>query len=187
MYFKAKQRSMAENMACRPCAAGYETGSYGGNKMIAVQDTYGERFQYCWGCGPKNEHGLHLKSFPSEDGNKCICSFVPGKDFTGGVPNNLYGGMMVMAFDCHGTASAAWFFHRSRGLTLTENTVIHRFITARLEIDFKKPIPMGKTLTVTATPEEISERKVIVSMIMEADGQMRAMAKIVAVGVKDDM
>ena len=27
MYFKAKQRSMAENMPCRPRAAGYETGS----------------------------------------------------------------------------------------------------------------------------------------------------------------
>ena len=30
-------------------------------RNIAIQDTYGERFQHFWGCGPKNESGLHLK------------------------------------------------------------------------------------------------------------------------------
>ena len=30
-------------------------------RNVAIQDTYGERFQHCWGCGPKNDLGLHLK------------------------------------------------------------------------------------------------------------------------------
>ena len=29
-------------------------------KQIAIQDTYGERFQYCWGCGPKNEAEVNI-------------------------------------------------------------------------------------------------------------------------------
>ncbi len=153
--------------------------------MIAIQDTYGEKFQHCWGCGPKNEDGMHLKSYPTEDGSKCVCNVMPPEQYTGGVPDNLFGGMIAVIFDCHGTASAAWFFHRNKGLKLTEDTVIDRFITARLEIDFKKPVPMNKEITVTSIAEEIGERKVIVSMTMESDGIIRAEAKMVAVKVKE--
>mgnify|MGYP002713973941 FL=1 len=157
------------------------------NKKIAIQETYGERFQHCWGCGPKNDSGMHLKSYPSEDGSECITKITPDKMYTGGVPANLFGGMIAMIFDCHGTASAAWFKHRDKGLEFTEDTVIGRFITARLEVDFKKPTPMDKEITVTATAEEIGDRKVIVNMIMEADDEVRAKAKMIAVGVKDNM
>lgn len=157
------------------------------NQKIAIQDTYGERFQYCWGCGPKNEEGLHLKSYPSEIGEESICKITPESKYTGGVPKNLFGGMIAMIFDCHGTASAAWFKHRDKGLDLKEDTVILRFITARLEVDFKKPVPMDKEVTVTARAEEIGERKVILNMEMEVEGEIRAKAKMIAVAVKDNM
>ncbi|MBQ2619287.1 MAG: thioesterase, partial [Oscillospiraceae bacterium] len=57
----------------------------------------------------------------------------------------------------------------------------------RLEIDFKKPTPMDQEITVTARAEEIGARKVIVNMELEAGGIVRAKARMVAVGVKDDM
>ena len=153
--------------------------------MIAIQDTYGDRFQHCWGCGSKNEDGMHLRSYPDEDKETCVCKITPNKQFTGGVPDNLFGGMIAMIFDCHGTASAAWFAHKNKGLELTEDTVIGRFITARLEVDFKKPTPMDTEITVTSRLEEIGERKVIVNMEMEADGVLRAKARMVAVSVKN--
>ena len=152
---------------------------------LAIQDTYGERFQHCWGCGPKNDEGLHLKSYPA--GEECICTLTPDRAYTGGVPQNLFGGMITMLFDCHGTASAAYFKHRDKGLELTKDTVIGRFITAHLEIDFKKPVPMNSPVTIRATAEEIGERKVVVAMEMEAAGEVRAKAKMVAVAVKDNM
>ena len=152
---------------------------------LAIQDTYGERFQHCWGCGPKNDAGLHLKSYPA--GEACICTFTPEGEYTGGVPQNLFGGMIAMLFDCHGTASAAYFKHRDKGLELTKDTVIGRFITAHLEIDFKKPVPMESPVTIRAAAEEIGERKVVVAMEMEAAGELRAKAKMVAVAVKDTM
>ncbi|MCR5329709.1 MAG: thioesterase family protein [Lachnospiraceae bacterium] len=156
-------------------------------REIAIQDTYGERFQHCWGCGAMNESGMHLKSYPDEDGEKCICKVTPPDQFTGGIPDNLFGGMIAMIFDCHGTASAAWFAHKSKGLGLTEDTVIGRYITGRLEIDYKKPTPMNSEITVISQVEEIGERKVIVDMTMEADGIIRARARMVAVAVKDNM
>ena len=156
-------------------------------KKIAIQDTYGERFQYCWGCGPKNEAGLHIKSYPTEDGKKVITRVKPGKTFTGGVPNNLFGGMIAMIFDCHGTASAAFFKHYAKGLDLTEDTVIERFITAHLEVDFKKPTPMDEEVEVEASLEELGERKAVVNMVLTSKGEVRAKAKMVAVAVKDNM
>lgn len=156
-------------------------------KKIAIQDTYGERYQHCWGCGSKNEEGLHLKTYPNEDGDKCVCKFTPDDKYTGGVPANLFGGMIAVIFDCHGTASAAWFAHNNKGLELTEDTVIVRFVTAKLDLNFKKPLPMNEEITVTSTVEEIGERKVILNMEMEAGGFICSEARMVAVSVKDDM
>lgn len=157
------------------------------NQNIAIQETYGDRFQHCWGCGPRNEEGLHVKTYPSTDGQHCVSSYTPNTQYTGGVPANIFGGLIAVLFDCHGTASAAYFAHRNKGLELTEDTLIGRFITARLEIDFKKPLPVNEEVTVVSEAEEIGERKVIVTMEMEAAGEVRARARMVAVGVKDTM
>lgn len=154
---------------------------------LAIQDTYGERFQHCWGCGSKNKQGLHLKSYPSDDGLTCLAEISPPEYYTGGVPDKLFGGMIAMLLDCHGTASAAWFAHREKGLSLSEDNPIERFITARLEIDYKAPTPMDKPLTISSSLEELTDRKALVRLTLEAEGMVRATAKMVAVKAKDDM
>ena len=156
-------------------------------RAIAVQDTYGERFQHCWGCGPKNDLGMHLKTYPSVEGTSCISRIKVDPQYTGGVPANLFGGMIAVIFDCHGTASAAWFSHHEKGLDLTPETVIGRFITAHLEVDYLSPTPIDDEIIVTSTLEELGARKAIVNMEMTVTGKVRAKAKMVAVAVKDTM
>ena len=156
-------------------------------RTIAIQDRYGERFQHCWGCGPKNDLGLHLKTYPSLDGECCISRIKLEKAYTGGVPSNVFGGMIATIFDCHGTASAAWFAHHQKGLELTETTLIGRFITARLEIDYLSPSPIDDEIVVISTLEELGEKKAIISMEMTVATKVRAKAKMVAVAVKDHM
>ena len=156
-------------------------------RTIAIQDRYGERFQHCWGCGPKNDLGLHLKTYPSLDGERCISRIKLENAYTGGVPSNVFRGMIATIFDCHGTASAAWFAHHQKGLEVTETTLIGRFITARLEIDYLSPSPIDDEIVVISTLEELGERKAIISMEMSVEGKVRAKAKMVAVAVKDHM
>lgn len=156
-------------------------------RAIAVQDTYGERFQHCWGCGPKNDLGMHLKTYPSVEGTSCISRIKVDPQYTGGVPANLFGGMIAVIFDCHGTASAAWFSHHEKGLDLTPETVIGRFITAHLEVDYLSPTPIDDEIIVTSELEELGARKAIVNMEMTVAGKVRAKAKMVAVAVKDTM
>ena len=107
--------------------------------------------------------------------------------YTGGVPANLFGGMIAVIFDCHGTASAAWFSHHEKGLDLTPETVIGRFITAHLEVDYLSPTPIDDEIIVTSELEELGARKAIISMEMTVAGKVRAKAKMVAVAVKDTM
>ncbi len=156
-------------------------------RTIAIQDRYGERFQHCWGCGPKNDLGLHLKTYPSLDGERCISRIKLENAYTGGVPSNVFGGMIATIFDCHGTASAAWFAHHQKGLELTDETVIGRFITAHLEVDYLSPTPIDDEIVVISTLEELGERKVLISMEMSVADKVRAKAKMVAVAVKDHM
>ena len=95
--------------------------------------------------------------------------------------------MIATIFDCHGTASAAWFAHHQKGLELTDETVIGRFITAHLEVDYLSPTPIDDEIVVISTLEELGERKAIISMEMSVAGKVRTKAKMVAVAVKDHM
>jgi len=157
------------------------------NKKIAIQDTYEQRFKHCWGCGADNPDGIQLKSYPTEDGEHCIAKYTPADKYTGGVPNNLFGGIMATLFDCHSTASAAWFNLRNKREELTEDTVIERYITARIEVDFVKPVPMNTELTVCSTLEELTDRKAIIRTTLEFDGEVGAKAKVIAVKAKKNM
>src|SRR3712207_193864 len=76
----------------------------------AFQDFYPERDSHCFGCGRSNPRGLHLKSY--WDGENTIARFTPPPEFSGGVPGNVYGGLIASLMDCHGAASAAAAAHR---------------------------------------------------------------------------
>ena len=54
-------------------------------------------------------------------------------------------------------------------------------------MDFKKPVPMNEEIIVISTLEELTERKAIINMTMEVAGEVKAKARMVAVGVKDNM
>ena len=70
---------------------------------------------------------------------------------------------------------------------MTQDTVIGRFITARLEVDYQSPTPIDQEIIVTSRLEELGSRKAIIVMEMSVAGQPRAKARMVAVAVKDHM
>src|SRR5262245_55811708 len=78
--------------------------------MKAIQDHYPPDFAHCYGCGPANPFGHHLKSYLLDD--RTEARFTPDQRYRGGVPDNVYGGMIASLLDCHGTASAAAFAYQ---------------------------------------------------------------------------
>ncbi|MDR3089313.1 MAG: PaaI family thioesterase [Desulfobulbaceae bacterium] len=140
--------------------------------QTAIQDRYPDRHANCFGCGRNNPHGLHLKSFVS--GDEVVCRYTPPPACTGGVPDFLYGGLMACLFDCHSAATAT-------AAVLVDDGEPPRFVTASLQVDFKKPTPMGVELELFAKAVEVGERKVIVEARLVAAGEIRATARVVMV------
>jgi hypothetical protein len=54
---------------------------------------------YCWGCGPTVETGLHLKS--RWVGDEVVCDWTPRPEFAAGPKHILYGGIISAVMDCH--------------------------------------------------------------------------------------
>ena len=149
----------------------------------AFQDYYPDRFSHCYGCGKSNPHGHHLKSY--WDGDETIARFTVRPEFSGGVPDHVYGGMVASLLDCHGTASAAAFAYRAAGREIGDGGEFMRFVTASLKVDFLLPTPIGVELLVGGRLLGIEGRKVRVALSLAARGQTCAAAEMLAVRFRD--
>jgi len=140
-------------------------------KVKAFQDYYADEYAHCFGCGRLNENGMHIKSY--WDGDESVCRYTPAPQFTGGFPGNIYGGLIMSLVDCHcaGTAAAAKL--REDGL-LPGDKPLTRFVTASIKVDFLKPTPAGIEIEIRGRVVEITNRKVIISATVLADGVITA-------------
>lgn len=150
---------------------------------MAIQDSYPPEFAHCFGCGPGNPHGHHLKSYLV--GYETIARFTPDLKYSGGVPDHVYGGMIASLMDCHGTASAAAFAYRKDGRTMGDGRRPIRFVTASLRVEFKKPTPLGCELVVKGQLLSLQGRKAWVDLKLAAGDQVCATGEMLAIRLPD--
>ena len=143
----------------------------------AFQDFYPDDVSHCYGCGRLNAHGLHIQS--RWDGDESLALFEPQPYHTA-VPGYVYGGLIASLVDCHATGTAAAAAYRAAGRAMGSDPPL-RFVTASLHVDYVRPTPLGVTLEVRGRVETIGERKVEVSVTVEAAGQLCARGRVVAV------
>jgi acyl-coenzyme A thioesterase PaaI-like protein len=115
----------------------------------------GVHFAECFGCGDELEAGLHLQSMIG-DGHVVHSKFVVTAAHQG-APGLAHGGLLACAFD------------EALGSTVG-NLLRKPAVTARLETDFRRPVPVGSTLYIAAKLDGIAGRKTYVS----ADGRLDA-------------
>lgn len=149
----------------------------------AFQDYYPDRFSHCYGCGRSHPHGHHLKSY--WDGADTVARFTVPPEFSGGVPDHVYGGMVASLLDCHGTASAAAFAYRAAGRGMDDGGEFMRFVTASLQVDFLRPTPIGVELAIRGQLRGIDGRKVQVSLSLSASDQVCAQGRMLAVQLRN--
>ncbi len=146
--------------------------------QIAVQDTYPEDFAHCYGCGARHETGHRIKTFGAE--NETITDYTPASVYTG-AGEFAYGGIIASLIDCHSTGSAAILWMKDQHIEIGSEPAA-RFVTARLEVDFLAPTPLGMWRLV-GHAEEIGDRKVIVETDLQVDGITTARGRAVLVRV----
>ena len=145
----------------------------------AIQDSYPEDFAHCFGCGRLNEHGHGIRTF--SHGTQTLTEHSPDGYYRG-AGEFAYGGIIASLIDCHSAGSAAIFWMAERGLAVGAEPA-SRFVTARLEIDYLVPTPLGP-LRLIGTADEVGDRKVVVSTDLSAAGAVTARGRAVLVRIE---
>ncbi len=101
-------------------------------------------FGHCFGCGDLHPTGLHLIAHAGTGAN-LTAEFTVTQDHQG-APGLAHGGLLSLAFD-EALGKLMWLIRSPA-------------VTARLETDFLKPVPMGSTLHITAEITGQVSRKV---------------------------
>lgn len=149
----------------------------------SFQDHYPESLQHCYGCGPKNEHGLHVRSF--WDGEESVARFTP-REYHLAFPGYVYGGLVASLVDCHCVGTAAAAAYREEGREPGSSPAF-RYVTGSLHVDYLLPTPLGGELEIRARVEEIKGRKTVVTAEVIADGAVTAKGRVVAVRMPDHL
>jgi acyl-coenzyme A thioesterase PaaI-like protein len=142
----------------------------------SLQDRYAPNGT-CFGCGPKNDKGLRIKS--RVEGDQVVAEFVPEPHHQA-FPGMLNGGIIGALLDCHSNWTAAHHLMRARGLDAPPCTV-----TAEFAVKLRRPTPLGPVRLVARVAEAQDDRCVIESELL-ANGEVTARCKGTFVAVKED-
>lgn len=121
-----------------------------------------QHYAYCFGCGDGVEQGLHIRTSACED--VTIRSRFTVTEAHQGAPGLAHGGLLACAFD------------EALGAAVG-NLLRKPAVTAKLETEFVRPVPVGTTLFIDAHLDGVAGRKVYVS----AEGRLDAEDGTVAV------
>jgi acyl-coenzyme A thioesterase PaaI-like protein len=114
----------------------------------------GPHYPMCFACGDEQPNGLHLRVFAAE-GVAVTAEFEVGAAHQG-APGLIHGGLLNLAFD-EVMGSVHWLLRVPA-------------VTGRLETDFLKPVPVGRTVHLSAWCVGIHGRK----LFHRAEGRLDA-------------
>ena len=125
----------------------------------------------CFGCGPINAKGLHLRSY-AKDG-VIVATFEPSPEHDNGL-GYLNGGIISTLLDCH-SAAAVLREAEEHGWRAMTGTVMP-FVTAGLNVRFLRPAPLYEAVDLRAAVLRASEEEITAEVQLVADGKTRASA-----------
>src|SRR5919112_641213 len=142
---------------------------------LSLQERYAPR-NACFGCGPANEKGLHVRSFAR--GEEVVAEWRAGPHHQA-FPRILNGGIIGALLDCHSNWAAAYHLMVKGGLEHPPCTV-----TADYSIKLLRPTPTGGVLRLSARVVESTEDRAVVEASITADGKVTTTCRGTFVAVK---
>ncbi|HJW56824.1 MAG TPA: PaaI family thioesterase [Burkholderiaceae bacterium] len=112
--------------------------------MKACQDVYPEHVAQCDGCGTRNGHGHHLKTFRT--GEESAPCYIP-EPFPTAMPAYMYGGLIVSLAGCRSTGVGSTAMYRAEGREM-DTLPPFRFVTGSLQEKYRKPTQLGIMLKI---------------------------------------
>ena len=131
----------------------------------------------CFGCGPANPRGLHIRSFARDDGE--VVAHWKAESYMEAFPGMLNGGIIGTLLDCHSNWTASWHLMRQHGLDHPPCTV-----TADYSIKLLRPTPTDDVIELRARVVESREDRAVVEAELIAKGKVCATCRGTFVAVK---
>jgi len=155
----------------------FEIGHWTLNTMIekSIQETYAPNMK-CFGCGPANEKGLHIRSYPK--GDEVVATFTP-ETYQEAFPGMLSGGIIGTLLDCHCNWTAAYHLMKKAGSDRPPCTV-----TADYAIKLLRPTPTDQPVELRARVVESTGDRAIVEGELIAHNKVCATCRGTFVAVK---
>lgn len=142
-----------------------------------LQERYAPQ-SICYGCGPANAEGLHIRSFPIRDGESALTAEWAPAPRHQAFPGTLNGGVIGTLLDCHSNWTAAYHLMQRRGADTPPTTV-----TAEYSIRLRRPTPVARPLTLRSRVLEAAGNRVMVEaeLLSEEDVTASCRGTFVAV------
>jgi acyl-coenzyme A thioesterase PaaI-like protein len=141
----------------------------------ALQDRYAPNGA-CFGCGPRNEKGLRVKSHVR--GDEVVATWRAEK-LHEAYDGALSGGVIGTLMDCHSNWTAAYHLMKQAGAEAPPCTV-----TAEYRIKLKRPTPTDHDIEIAARVVDISGDRATVEAELRAGGKVCATSSGMFVAVK---
>jgi acyl-coenzyme A thioesterase PaaI-like protein len=144
----------------------------------SLQERYAPQGR-CFGCGPANPDGLHVRSYPSaDDPATVVAEWTPEPRYEAfeGVVN---GGIIGTLLDCHSNWAATYHLMRARGTDRPPTTV-----TLDYAVRFRRPTPSGEPIRLSARVVEAASDRATVEARLEAGGEVTATCRGTFVAVQ---
>src|SRR5438046_3555169 len=140
--------------------------SLGNNTMSnerSLQETYSPA-SICFGCGPANEKGLRINSFP--EGDDVVATWY-AEPHHQAFPGMLNGGIIGALLDCHSNWTAAYFMMKRDGRDKPDCTV-----TADFHVKLLRPTPSDVPIHLRAKVVESKEDRATVDAELIANDKV---------------
>ena len=143
--------------------------------QVCLQEFYSPRGG-CFGCGPANADGLHLRSFVQ--GSEVVARWDPLEKYQA-FPGILNGGIIGTLLDCHGNWTAAWHLMQQGGLTKPDCTV-----TADYAVKLHRPTPLDAPVELVARVVESAVHRATIEATLTSGGKTCATCRGTFVAVR---
>ena len=145
-------------------------------KSPSLQEKYAPK-NVCFGCGPANPNGLHIRSFPKD--GEIVAEWKPEKKYEA-FSGVLNGGIIGTLLDCHCNWAAAYHIMKRSGENRPPCTV-----TAEYAIKLLRPTPTNDSVFLSACVVNITDDRATIDGTLSADGKVCATCRGIFVAVKE--
>lgn len=142
---------------------------------LSLQEQYAPN-SICFGCGPANPHGLHIRSML--EGDELVAEWTP-QPHHHAFPGVLNGGIIGTLLDCHCNWTATYHLMKHSGADTPPCTV-----TADYSIQLRRPTPIDGPIMLRGRLVEVEGKRAITEGELIAGGKACATCRgtFVAVG-----